>query len=129
MPLVKISVFKGRDAEEKQALHEAVHAALVDAYGIPAEDYNQRLQEYRRGDWIVPPGKSDKYVLVEIFQFAGRTPETKERLYRELVTQLEFLGTPKDEIMILILESPLHNWGIRGGQRADLVDLGFRVDR
>lgn len=129
MPLVVINIFKGRSVEEKLSLQEAVHAALVDSYRIPAEDYNQRLVEFTPEDWIVPPGKGPLYVLIEIMQFAGRTPETKGRLYKELVEQLVFLGIPKGDIFILIKEEPLHNWGIRGGQRADRVDLGFRVDR
>ena len=43
MPLVTVNLFKGRTVEEKYALQEAVHAALVDEYGIPDHDCNQRI--------------------------------------------------------------------------------------
>jgi hypothetical protein len=30
--------------------------------------------------------------------------------------------------MIVLLEPPLENWGIRGGRPASEVDLGFKID-
>jgi phenylpyruvate tautomerase PptA (4-oxalocrotonate tautomerase family) len=41
---------------------------------------------------------------------------------------LAVLGIPADHILILLRESPLENWGIRGGQAACDVDLGFQVN-
>ena len=37
-------------------------------------------------------------------------------------------GIPDDHILILLRESPLQNWGIRGGQAACDIDLGFQLD-
>ena len=38
------------------------------------------------------------------------------------------LGIPKDHVKILLRELPRENWGIRGGQAATDVELGFKVD-
>nr|WP_212749443.1 hypothetical protein [Acinetobacter lwoffii] len=38
------------------------------------------------------------------------------------------IGIPADHILIHLRESALENWGIRGGQAACDVDLGFKVD-
>jgi hypothetical protein len=32
------------------------------------------------------------------------------------------------DIMIVLLEPSLDNWGIRGGRPASEVDLGFKID-
>lgn len=37
-------------------------------------------------------------------------------------------GIEGNDIMIVLHEVPLENWGIRGGKPASEVDLGFKVD-
>jgi phenylpyruvate tautomerase PptA (4-oxalocrotonate tautomerase family) len=44
------------------------------------------------------------------------------------VRNLEPFGIPKDHIKILLREVAKENWGIRGGQAACDVDLGFKVE-
>lgn len=127
MPLVQISVLGEKTHEAKTALMRAVHEALVSQFGIPETDHNIRIREYAHGDWLLPPGKSERYVLVEIKAFAGRTPETKGRLYACIVENLGALGVPAEDVFIHLAEEPRENWGIRGGQRADQVDLGYKV--
>ncbi len=46
MPLVKVSLLKGRSKEEKKALLDAIHAALMDAFKIPENDRTQRIFEF-----------------------------------------------------------------------------------
>jgi phenylpyruvate tautomerase PptA (4-oxalocrotonate tautomerase family) len=38
------------------------------------------------------------------------------------------LGVPSDDIKITLIEVPPENWGIRGGQPASEVDLGFKIE-
>jgi hypothetical protein len=78
-------------------------------------------------EWLLPEGKSSKYVLVETALFAGRTPETKGALYAAIVDALEPLGVPRSDVFIRIIEQPRENFGIRGGIRADMVQLGYEV--
>jgi len=49
-------------------------------------------------------------------------------LYRSIVEGLEPLGIPRHHVTILIREITRENWGIRGGQAACDVDLGFKID-
>ncbi len=37
-------------------------------------------------------------------------------------------GIKGDDIMIVLHEAPLENWGIRGGRPASEVDLGFKIE-
>lgn len=127
MPLVQVSVVGEKTPQEKTAIMNAVHAALVDAFGIPGHDRNIRLRSYAPDEWMLPPGKTERYVLVEIAAFAGRTPEAKGKLFSQVVANLGALGIEPGDVFVLVMDQPLHNWGIRGGQRADLVDLGYNV--
>jgi len=40
--------------------------------------------------------------------------------------ELEELGTPRDDVLVVIHEPPMQNWGIRGGRPAEEVELGYR---
>lgn len=71
MPLVKLSMIEGRTLEEKHAVANAVHSALVESFKIPEYDRNIRIEEYKKENYLLPPGKSEKYILVEITAFAG----------------------------------------------------------
>jgi len=127
MPVTLVSILKGRSSAEKQALMEAVQAAITQSLGLPPHDRNLRLGVHGRDEWLLPEGASDKYVLVEIALFAGRTAETKGKLYAAIVERLAALGVGKADVFIRVSDQPRENFGIRGGQRADLVQLGYEV--
>ena len=129
MPLVKISLRKGRSPEYKQAILDGVHAALVEAFRIPDLDRNQRLYELDPEHFEFPEKHSDRFAVVEIVAFPGRSTEAKKNLYAAIVRNLERSpGIPGNDVLIIIYEPPMGNWGIRGGKPANEVDLGFRVD-
>lgn len=128
MPIVRISILKGRRLEEKRAVSDAVHEALVSSFRIPEADSNQRIDEYDPQDYILPPGKTEKYILVEITVFPGRSQEAKRALYRAIVSKLGKLGVDPTDIIIILYEPPLENWGIRGGIPAGDVNLCFDLN-
>lgn len=128
MPLVKLSLIEGRTLEEKYEIADAVHTALVESFKIPQYDRNIRIEEYRKEDFLVPPEKSEKYILVEITAFAGRTLDAKRLLYGNIVDKLQKIGIDSTDISIVIYEERLENWGIRGGKPACDLDLGFNVN-
>jgi phenylpyruvate tautomerase PptA (4-oxalocrotonate tautomerase family) len=128
MPLVRIDVIEGRSPDETKRLLQAVHEALVEAFEIPDDDRTQRLIEHRPDHFDISPGRSRAYTLIEIIAFPGRSAEAKHALYRAIVRNLGAQGVPADDISIVILESEMVNWGIRGGRSADEVDLGYRLD-
>jgi phenylpyruvate tautomerase PptA (4-oxalocrotonate tautomerase family) len=128
MPNTRIEVKRGWIGEQRAAVIEAVHAAMVEAIRIPEHDRALRLIEHDPADFSAPPERSDKYTLVEITLFAGRSPEAKRRLYRAIVRNLSALGIPPMDIKTVLIEAPTENWGIRGGKAASEVDLGFEVN-
>lgn len=128
MPIVKLSMIEGRTREDKRAIADAVHMALVKSFQIPENDWNIRFDEYKRYDYILPPGKSEKYILVEITAFAGRSAGAKRLLYACIVSNLHILEIDATDIVIVIYDVPLENWGLRGGIPACDLDLGFEIN-
>ncbi len=127
MPVTLVSVVKGRSSEQKQALLEAIQGAIASSLKLPPADRYIRLAEHARDEWLLPPDKSDAFTLIEIALFEGRTPETKGALYQAIVEAVDKVGVAKTDVFIRLIEQPRVNFGIRGGQRADLLDLGYKV--
>jgi phenylpyruvate tautomerase PptA (4-oxalocrotonate tautomerase family) len=129
MPLVKIELQKGRSAEYKKAILNGVHSALVEAFKIPDYDRNQRIHELDSECIELPPNKTEQSTLIEITAFKGRSGLAKKNLFQSIVRNLQMSpGISGDDIMIIIHEPPLENWGIRGGKPAKEVDLGFNIE-
>lgn len=125
MPLVRLVIRTGRSLAEKRSLLNGVHSALVEAFRIPDDDRTQRIDEYAPDDFEIPPGRSADYTLVEITAFPGRSIEVKRNLYRAITRNLVALERAPRDILIVLYEPDLENWGVRGGQPASEVDLGF----
>lgn len=128
MPLAKIEVRKTWPPEKVQAIIEAVYQAQREALKVPERDRTIRYIEHRPEHFHAPPDKGENYTLVEITLFAGRSPDAKRALYQGIVKRFEALGIPASDVLIVLNEVPLGNWGVRGGQPASEVDLGFKVD-
>ena len=129
MPLVRITIRVGKSGDYKRALLDGVHNALVHAFKIPEQDRFQTLLELDEDHFEIPPAKTGQMTLVEISAFKGRSFEAKKQLYQTIAANLaKTPGIAGDDIMIILHEPPLENWGIRGGQPASEVKLGFTVD-
>jgi phenylpyruvate tautomerase PptA (4-oxalocrotonate tautomerase family) len=128
MPLVRIEILEGRSVEERRQLFEAIHEALVEAFEIPDDDRIQRIVEHERANFAMPPGSSDRYTLIEITAFPGRSRTAKAVLYESIVRRLRELEIGTNDVSIVVHEPPMENWGVRGGRPADEVDLGYRLD-
>jgi len=127
MPDVCIEVKRGWIGTRKAAVLDAVHAAMVQAIRIPEHDRVLRLVEHEPEDFAIPPGRSAMFTRIEIMLFAGRTLAAKHQLYQAIVRNLGTLGVPALDIKIVLVEVPAENWGIRGGQPASEVELGFEI--
>ena len=128
MPLVKVSLLKGKSKEEKKALLDAIHAALIDAFKIPENDRNQRIFEFEPENFELPEGKTSNYILIEMDVFPGRSIEAKRKLYETIVLNLQRHNIQPGDVLIVLNEPQLDNWGVRGGVPASAVDLGFKID-
>lgn len=130
MPSTTIEVRRPYPADEEVAIIDAVHDALVAAFEIPPGDKHVRLVSHEPHRFAHSPGlaRPELYTFVAIDCIAGRSVDAKRNLYREIVNRLGALGIPADHVTIVVRESAAENWGVRGGQAACDVDLGFDVN-
>src|SRR6266496_3749170 len=112
MPIVHVHVREGRPPAERQAILDGVHAALVEAFRIPAHDRNQVLHEHAADRF--ESAKGPQLTLVEATVFPGRSPDAKRALYQAIVRNLERApGIPPEAVLIVLHEPALECWGIR----------------
>ena len=128
MPIVRIEVKRSWPGEIRRRLIDTTHEAMMQVLKIPEHDKLIRYVEHKADDFISPPGTSDNYILVEISLFPGRSLDAKRRLYQELVRRYGELGIAPGDTRIVLYESALDNWGVRGGIPASEVNLGFSVN-
>jgi len=129
MPSALIEVRQQYSAEVESEIMEAVHAALREAFKILPGDRNVRLLVHEPHRFQCPPDreKPEYYTHISIDCFAGRSLEAKRKLYKAIVNNLSQFDIPANHVKIMLREITAENWGIRGGQAACDVDLGFEI--
>ena len=128
MPLTLIECRRGLTLAQKRALLDAVHASLVEAFKIPERDRHQRFMEYAPEDFEIPGDKGERFTLVSLDVFPGRSLAAKRALYQGIVTRFEAQGIPPRDVFIVLREPPLENWGLRGGVPASEIKFDFKMD-
>jgi phenylpyruvate tautomerase PptA (4-oxalocrotonate tautomerase family) len=120
MPLVRIDA-PTADPARLDALGEAVHASLIDAFAIPPDDRFQVLRG-ASGDRVVfdrqylGVDRGEGFVLVQVFLRAGRTDDQKRRFYRALADRAAALGADPRDLMVVLTENGLADWSFGDGE-------------
>jgi 4-oxalocrotonate tautomerase len=52
--------------------------------------------------------------VVQVFTWAGRTPENKEKLIKGITQVFVDLGTPASAVTVIIVDVPKDSWGREG---------------
>ena len=121
MPHVRIEIIKGQSAEYRTTLMQSVFEGLVNALSITELGRNQRLYELDECHYERPPGKTEKYTTIELTLMPGRSAEMKRDAILEITRLLgERLQIAPTDILIIINEQPLENWGFRGEQASEM---------
>ena len=115
MPLVRISIHKGRSAEFRRKLGDAVHRALVATFNVPEADRFQLLTEHEPGDLVYDPGylgiaRTSDIVIVQMTVSAGRTLGQKRALFKRTADSLAALGVRREDVWINLVEVAKENW-------------------
>ncbi|CAA9461953.1 MAG: hypothetical protein AVDCRST_MAG25-987 [uncultured Rubrobacteraceae bacterium] len=112
----------------KARLSDVIHSCVVDALSLPEDKRAHRFFGLDAEDFYYPAGRTERYTIVEISMFEGRSVEARKHLIRLLFerTQKE-IGLDHADLEITITETPRHNWGFRG-QPGDEVGLDYKVE-
>ncbi len=127
MSRIKIYGLKSQLDPIRSALSDTIHSCMTEAFRLPAEHRFHRFFGLEPEDFIFPPGHSDRYLVLEISCFEGRSMAAKKALIRLLFERLEARhGIPRNDVEISITETPRWNWGL-AGKSGDEVMVDYPV--
>jgi 4-oxalocrotonate tautomerase len=121
MPLVRIDTLHEYTTEEKAALGDGVHQALIEAIGIPPLDRFQVIASHAPGDLAFDPAylgipRTAGVVFVQITMSAGRTLEQKRALYKVIAQNLAARpGVRPEDVFVNLVEVAKENWSFGNG--------------
>jgi phenylpyruvate tautomerase PptA (4-oxalocrotonate tautomerase family) len=127
MAQIKVFGLKSELDPIKSRLSHAIHACVVEALSLPYDKRFHRFFPMDEGNFVFPADRSQRYTIIEISVFEGRSVATKKQLIELLFARLrQDLDLAPNDIEITIAETPRCNWGIRG-LPGDELDLNYTV--
>ena len=128
MAQIKVYGLKSNLHDNRSAISASIHNAVMSALEYPPEKKFHRFINLELSEFIYPDDRSEKYTIIEISMFEGRSIEAKKSLIRGIYSNIgkQTNITPQD-IEITIFETPKENWGIRG-KPGDELALGYNVE-
>ncbi|MEK4251823.1 tautomerase family protein [Paenibacillus sp. FSL W7-1287] len=127
MAQVKVYGLKEHLKPNQAHVSEAIHSCIVEAFEYPVERKFQRFFNLEREDFIYSKDRTERYMIIEISIFEGRSVEAKKRLIHLLFERVcNAMKIDKNDLEITIFETPKHNWGIRG-LPGDELQLNYKV--
>jgi phenylpyruvate tautomerase PptA (4-oxalocrotonate tautomerase family) len=123
MPLVTVTLRRGKSTDFKPAVLGAVHRALV-ASGVPEADRFQRVIELGPDDFRFDPTypdvsvpRTDDFVLIEVLLSVGRSVKVKRKILSDIIGSLATApGLNPDNVMVVFKETQWENWAFAGGR-------------
>jgi phenylpyruvate tautomerase PptA (4-oxalocrotonate tautomerase family) len=121
MPLVRISLMKGKPAGFGEAVGRVVYDAMVDVIAVPRDDRFQIVSEHDRSGLLYDPGylgiaRSDGIVIIQITLSEGRSVEQKKVFYTRIAERLnQELGVRIEDVFINLVEVKKENWSFGNG--------------
>ena len=121
MPLVRISLMKGKSAGFGEQVGRIVYETMVKAIDVPPGDRFQVITEHDTSGLIYDPGylgihRSDGIVVIQMTITEGRALEKKKALYKGIAERLnaEF-GIRVEDVFINVVEVKKENWSFGNG--------------
>jgi 4-oxalocrotonate tautomerase len=121
MPLVRISLRKGKPASYRKKIADNIYLALRETFEVPEEDRFMTVDEYEADNFFYSPNylgieRSDDFVIVQITVSNTRTVAQKQALFKRIAERLQGdLGLKPDDIFINLLEVGKENWSFGRG--------------
>jgi phenylpyruvate tautomerase PptA (4-oxalocrotonate tautomerase family) len=120
VPLVRITLDAGRPEEQRRAIGDAVHEAMVAALGIPKGDHFQIIDAVPASSLIFDEeylgASRQQVVFVQITLVRGRTVEQKKELYRRIAEHVSATGVRADDVFVQLTETGREDWSFGNGE-------------
>ena len=122
MPLNTNTALKGRTAQEKRQIGDAIQSALV-ASGVPETDRFQRFIDLDPENFLydlhypdLEESRSQAFTVIEILLSVGRSVKVKRKILETLVHGLTDLGMSPNDIFVCFKETAWENWAFAKGE-------------
>jgi len=121
MPLVRISLRKGKPAGHIQAIRDAVYLSLRESFNVPENDRFILVHEHGDTGFDYDPtylgiARTDDVVFIQATVSNTRTVEQKQALYRRIADRLaESPGLRREDVFINLIEVAKENWSFGNG--------------
>ena len=123
MPLARISVPRQRSSADRKAISAGIHAALQEAFNVPADDLFYIVTEHEPGSGLIRSASylgieySDDLTVIQITVSDTRTVEQKKQLFRLIARNLAANpGLRPEDIFITLVEVKKENWSFGHGE-------------
>ncbi len=121
MPLVRVSMRRGKPATYRKAILEGLYQAMRETFNVPEGDRFMILTEHDQDDFVYVPNylgiqRSDDLVYVQLTVSNTRPTAQKQELYRRIVAKLTASpGLRPEDIFINLVETLPENWSFGNG--------------
>jgi len=115
MPLVNISLLKGKSPQYIKAVADGVNSAVIETMGFPADDRYQIIHEVEPHCLQLQENTGDR-VMMHLVMRAGRSNKSKQAFYAKAVKNLEAdPGIDPKNVLITITENHDIDWSFGDG--------------
>ena len=121
MPLVRVSLRKGKSDDYKKAIGDGVYKAMREAFNVPEEDRFVVVSEHSESEFqfsktYLDIARSDDLVIIQITANNTRTVEQKKALFAEIAELLSINpGLRKEDVFVSLVDVPKENWSFGNG--------------
>lgn len=121
MPLVRISLRRGKSAAQLAALRNGVYAAMRETFDVPEDDRFILIHQHDAAEFDCDPdylgiARSEDLVIVQIACNDTRTVAQKQAFYRRVAENLAAdPGLRPEDVFINLLETARENWSFGSG--------------
>lgn len=128
MPLVRISLLKGKPRPYVQAIGDGVQKALVDTFGVPPDDRFQIVEQLEHDDLVYDAGylgvrRTKDVVFITIIASSGRDTDQKKALYRAIATNLaQDPGLRREDVLVVLSQNAREDWSFGNGLASYVKD-------
>ena len=121
MPLVRIDVIEGRNAQEMLKLTDTLHDCIVQAFEVPQRDRFQIITEHRPTQMVIQDvglgfERSERVVVVQITT-TPRSLTARKTFYQLAAEKLgQECDLPPEDLMMNFVETSESNWSFGRGE-------------
>jgi phenylpyruvate tautomerase PptA (4-oxalocrotonate tautomerase family) len=121
MPLVRISLLRGKPEGFGRKVGDVVYRAMLEALSVPPKDRFQIITEHAPGTLVYDPDsldieRGDGFIAIQITLNEGRSVETKKAFYRRVAEDLRReLDVRPQDVFVNLVEVKKENWSFGNG--------------